>query len=81
MHLKHRLQTSQNKLVRLISDLPMRTHLESSHFEMLGWLKVEDNASQMQLCMVHRTVFGDVPKYVRNYFNRVGEVQRHSTRG
>ena len=46
MDLKHRLQTSQNKLIRLIFYLPMRTHLESSHFERLGLLKVDDCVSQ-----------------------------------
>ena len=81
VHLKHRLQTSQNRLVMLIFDLCTRIHLESSHFERLGWLKVEDCVSQIQLCMVHRIVYGDVPKYFRNYFDRVSEVHRHSTRG
>ena len=63
MNLKHRLQTSQNKLIRLVLDLPMRTHLESSHFDKVGWLKVEDCVSQMQLCMVHRSVYGEVHNY------------------
>ena len=58
----------------------MRTHLESSHFERLGWLKVEDRVSQIQLCMVHRIFYGDVPKCL-NYFYRVSKVYRHSTRG
>ena len=58
----------------------MRTHLESSHFERLGWLKVEDCVSQVQLCMVHKIVYGDVPKYFRNDFNRVSDIYRHSTR-
>ena len=63
MNLKHRLQTSQNKLIRLVLDLPMRTHLESSHFV--------DRVSQMQLCMVHRSVYGEVPNYFKNYGKRV----------
>ena len=80
-NLKHRLQTSQNKLIRIILDLPIRTHLESSHFERVGWLKVEDRVSQLQLGMVHKIVHGDVPKYFKNYFKRVNEVHRYSTRG
>jgi len=31
--------------------------------------------------MVHKSVYGDVPKYFRNYFNGVDEVHRYSTRG
>ena len=38
----YRVQTSQNKLVRIILKLPVRPHLEPSHFESLKWLKVED---------------------------------------
>ena len=29
---------------------------------------------QLQLCTVHRIVYGDVAKYFRNYFNQVSEV-------
>ena len=50
--------------------VPMRSHLDTSHFETIGWLKVEDRVSQIHLCMVHRTVHGAVPKYLINYFNR-----------
>ena len=35
---------------------------------------------QLQLCTVHRIVYGDVAKYFRNYFNQVSDVDRHSTR-
>lgn len=80
-NLKHRLQTSQNKLIRLILDLPIRTHLETCHFERVGWLRVEDRVHQLQLGMIHKIVYGDVPKYFRNYFNKVNEVHRYSTRG
>ena len=31
--------------------------------------------------MVHKILNGDVPKYFRNYFNRVSEVHTHATRG
>ncbi len=80
-HLKHRLQTAQNGAIRLILNLPMRSHLDTSHFEAIGWLKVEDRVSQIHLCMVHRTVYGVVPKYLINYFNRVRDVHSYSTRG
>lgn len=81
VNLKHRLQASQNKLVRLILDLPTRTHLEPYHFVKVGWLKVEDRIAFVQLCMAHRIVHGEVPKYFKNYFNRVNDVHNYSTRG
>lgn len=80
-HLKHRLQTAQNRAIRLVLNLPMRTHHDISHFETIGWLKVEDRVSQIHLCMVHRIVHGAVPKYLNNYFNRVRDVHSYSTRG
>ena len=39
--IKNRLQTAQNKLVRVILKIPALTHLEPSHFNSLGWRTVE----------------------------------------
>lgn len=79
--LKNKLQTSQNKLVRTILGLHPRTHLDPHHFKHLGWLRVEDRVSQIELSMVHKIVNGHVPKYLNNFFNRVRNVHSYSTRG
>ena len=79
--LKNKLQTSQNKLVRLVLKLPARAHLESSHFARLGWLKVDDRVSMIKLCLVKRIVQGEVPKYLCNYFNSIRDHHQYSTRG
>ena len=36
--LKNKLQTAQNKLVRLLLNLPSRAHLTANHFINMGWL-------------------------------------------
>lgn len=79
--LKGRLQTAQNKLVRLILKLQPRTHLSQSHFDSLKWLRVEERVSQIKLCMVHKIIRNAVPQYLRGYFVRVRNVHGHATRG
>lgn len=80
-YFKNKLQTSQNKLVRIILNLPPRTHLDPIHFQRLGWLKVEERVCQIEITMVHKILKGDVPKYLSNFFRRVRDVHSHSTRG
>ena len=76
-----RLQTAQNKLVRVVLKLPSRTSLDQTHFNRLGWLKVETRVSMLKLCLVYRIRKGEVPKYMINYFNYVKNNHSHGTRG
>lgn len=75
-----KLQTSQNKLVRLILKLQPLTHLTPAHFSRLKWLKEEDRVNYIQLCMVHRIIENEVPKYLHNYFPRIPNTHSYSTR-
>lgn len=79
--LKNRLQTSQNKLVRVILSLHPRTHLLPSHFLSLRWLRVEERVSQIKLCMVLRIFKREAPRYLTDYFCKVSDVHGYSTRG
>lgn len=78
--LKNKLQTSQNKLVRLILKLQPLTHLTPAHFSRLKWLTEEDRVNYIQLCMVHGIIENEVPKYLRNYFPRIPNTHSYSTR-
>ena len=78
--LKTKLQTSQNKLVRLLKLNP-RSHLTSTHFSSLGWLRVEERVSQLSLCLVFKILDASVPKYLLGYLPRVRDAHRYSTRG
>lgn len=46
MNLEHRFQTLQNRAIRIILNLLMRIHLDSTRFG-TEWLKVQDRVSQL----------------------------------
>lgn len=79
--LKTRLQSAQNKLVRIILKLHPRTHLLPEHFDSLKWLRVEERVTLIKLCMVHRILNNAAPDYLRSYFIKVSDVHDHATRG
>ncbi|XP_061908000.1 uncharacterized protein LOC133653025 [Entelurus aequoreus] len=80
--LKSKLQTSQNKLVRLLLDLHPRSHLTPTHFSKVGWLKVEDRVKQLPLSLVYKIRYTSlIPKYMSNYFLNVNDRYNHNTRG
>lgn len=78
--LKNRLQTAQNKLIRVVLKLPPRTHLDSQHFKSLGWLTVEDRVTMLKLRLVHGIFLDSAPSYFRGYFKRVSDSHNHRTR-
>ena len=80
--LKTRLQTSQNKLVRLLLGLKPTTHLIHAHFTRVGWLRVEDRVQQLAMGLVYKIHHNlDIPMYLSKYFTNVNEVHNHNTRG
>lgn len=80
-NMKIRLQTAQNKLVRIVLQLPTRTHLDQPHFNSLGWLRVDKRVSMLKLCIVYKISKGEVPSYLNNYFQYVKNNHSHDTRG
>ena len=82
MALKTRLQTAQNKLVRLLHGLNPRAHLNPSHFVRLNWLKVISRVRQLALVQVFKIrTSKQTPKYLQNYFKNTSEVHNYNTRG
>ncbi|XP_061773774.1 probable RNA-directed DNA polymerase from transposon BS isoform X1 [Nerophis ophidion] len=80
--LKSRLQTFQNKLIRLLLDLHPRSHLNPTHFSKVGWLRVEDRVKQLALSLVYKIRYTSlIPKYMSNYFLNVNDRHNHNTRG
>ena len=79
--LKGRLQTAQNKLIRVILRLHPRTHLEPEHLHKLNWLKVEKCIIYIKLMLTFKIILNLAPKYLLNYFLPVRETHQHSTRG
>ena len=80
--LKTKLQTAQNKLIRVLLHLPYQTHLTASHQTSVGWLKVDDRVLQLAMGLVykiHNTTL--IPKYLSNYFINIKDVHNYNTRG
>lgn len=63
--LKNKLQTSQNKLGRVLFRIPACTHLKPSHYDKLGRLKVNDGMKPIKSCLIHKIVNGETYWMVR----------------
>ena len=80
-YIKTKLQTSQNKLIRVVLNLSPRTHIGQSQFLELNWLPVGDRIKQLKLSLTHRVLNGSVPKYLNDYFKLVRDTHAYATRG
>ena len=84
---KTKLQTSQNKLIRLLLHLGPMTHLYAEHFDSIGWLRVENRVNQLKMGLTFKIVnatlpsMPSVPTYLKNYLKRVNGTHSHNTRG
>ena len=58
-----KLQTAQNKLIRVVLGLHFRSHVGKSQFTQLQWLPIEARASQIRLMAVHRILNMRAPAY------------------
>ena len=85
--LKTKLQTSQNKLIRLLLGLGPMTHLSPTHFASLGWLRVEDRVKQLKMGLAFKIVnenlpdMPPIPAYLSKYLQKVSDTHSHNTRG
>ena len=85
--LKIKLQTSQNKLIRLLLGLGPMTHLCASHFASIGWLRIEDRVNLLKMGLTHKIVNASlspiptVPTYLTDYLTKVSNTHSHNTRG
>ena len=74
--------SAQNKLVRLLLNLPSRTHLTANHLISTGWLRVADRVQFLALSLVHKIHFSTkIPLYLSKYFQKVKDLHHHNTRG
>ena len=84
---KTKLQTSQNKLIRLLLGLGPMAHLCESDFESIGWLREEDRVKQLKMGLTFTIVnatlpsMPSVPTYLNNYLKKVRNTHSHNTRG
>ena len=78
--LKHKLQVSQNKLVRVVLGLGPRIHVGKHQLQQLGWLPLEAREVQLQLRMVHNICNNKAPAYLSNHFVKSRETHSYNTR-
>ena len=80
--LKTKLQTAQNKLIRLLLKLPSRAHLTANHMLSVGWLLVADRVQFLAMGLVYKIHYtSKIPMYLSKYFINVKDVHHHNTRG
>ena len=77
---RSKLQTSQNRLIRLVLGLDSRTHLSYQHFKEVNWLPVRDRVTQLGLTHMFNISNNLAPAYLSGDFNRVASGHGHSTR-
>ena len=78
--LKSKLQITQNKVVRLILNVPPRTTLTCSDFHKLGILKLNDRVKQLSLNHVHQNFYDKCPVYMKENFIKKSDVHSYCTR-
>ncbi len=78
--LKHRLQISRDKLIRMVLGLGPRDHAGKQQFQQLGWLPLEARAVQLQLRMVHDIYNNRAPEYLKDHFQEGADLHVHHTR-
>ena len=77
---QHRLQTTQNKLIRFILQLPARSHIGCAEFKNSGMLPVQKRVNQLQLNHVFNIVHGDAPNYLKSNFKYIHDQHDFNTR-
>ena len=79
--LKHKLQVTQNKVVRFILNLQPMTSINYSVLSKINMLNVEDRAKQLRLYHVFNIYHDYAPQYLHQNFIKVSDSHVYNTRG
>jgi len=77
---KHRLQTTQNKIIRYVLGLDFRAHIGFSQFKEIGWLPVDTRVAQIKLNHFYRVINNTAPDYLSENVTWVSSSHDHRTR-
>ncbi len=77
---KHRLQTTQNKIIRSVLNLPSRSHIGFEEFKKVNWLPVNSRVSQIVLNHMFKIVNKTSPSFLQDNIIRSSKIHNHSTR-
>lgn len=75
-----KLQTSQNKIIRNVLNLPPRAHIGSKEFHKVNWLPIDLRVAQITINHMFRIINGVCPSYMMDGIIRVKKIHNHATR-
>ena len=79
-HLKHKLQVTQNKVVRFILNKPPRQHIGQNELDMVNLLNTEHRVKQLMMTHMYNIYNGNAPSYLCQRFIRIPDHHQHHTR-
>ena len=77
--LKHKLQTAQNKIMRMILGEKQRFHIGFDSFKKLNWLNVPKRIDYLTVCHFYNIYHGVAPPYMMDVV-RTSDLHNHRTR-
>ena len=77
-NLKHKLQTTQNKYMRLCLNLSLRSHIGAAYFRKINWLPVSERVESCIATNVFKYWNRIVPSYTNDMFKP--SYKRYNTR-
>ena len=77
---KNKLQITQNKMVRFITNRGPRTHVGQQERSQIGYLNVADRVKCLRSCHAHKIFYNSCAPYLQEHFDKVSEVHRYNTR-
>ena len=79
--LRNKLQVMENKTVRFVKKLGLRTRINYPVFSDVGILNIENRVQQLRFNHVHTIFYDKGPKYMGQNFSKARDFHHHSTRG
>ena len=79
-YLEQKLQVTQNKMVRFILNLSVRSQVGQRQLNMSNYLNIHDRVSQLRLNHVFKINKATSPLYLSEHFKPVNQVHNVSTR-
>ncbi len=78
--LKKKLQTTQNKMVRFITNWGPRSHVGQHERSQVGYLNVADRVKFLRLCHAYKFFYNLCAPYLQENFDKVSNIHRYNTR-
>ena len=74
--LKNKLQVTQNRLIKFVLDLDLRSHISRDHFIKLNWFPVPSRMDQILFSHVFMILCDKAPCYMKENFNPASNIHK-----